>query len=130
MFVVGNEPDIPNKWTHNLVAAALAIRQKYDLRYVGRCTFVIDRNVSDNFRQNLVPIFGSTWGIQHAIAKTLDDVGNDIRFRYELESIYPCLANREIVVNQKLRERSLAYSNDNTIFSSEVCVDIIEIYFS
>jgi len=130
MFVVGNERDIPNKWSQNLVAAALAISQNHDLRYVGRCTFVIDRNVSDNFRQNLVPIFGSTWGIQHAIPKTLDDVGNDIHFVNELQSIYPCLPNREIVVNQKLRERSLAYSDDNSAFSSEVCVEIIEIYFS
>jgi len=130
MFVVGNGPDIRNKWTQNLVGAALAIKQEYDLRYVGRCTFVIDRNVNDNVRQNLVPIFGSTWGIQHAIAKTLVDVGNDHPFQDELQSIYPCLANREIVVNEKLRKRSLAYSNDNTAFSSEVCVEIIEIYFS
>ncbi len=130
MCLAGNELDIPNKWSQNLVAAALAISQNQDLRHVNRCTFVIDRNVSDNFRQNLVPIFGSTWGIQHAIVKTLVDVGNDIHFQNELQSIYPCLANREIVVNKKLRERSFAYSNDHRAFSSEVCVEIIEIYFS
>lgn len=61
MYVIGNEPYISNKWSQKLVASELDINQDHTLKYVDRCSFVINQPVLPQFTQDLVPIFGRAW---------------------------------------------------------------------
>jgi hypothetical protein len=122
MYVVGNELYISNKWSQKLVALELDINHDHTLKYVERCSFIINRPVHPQFTGNLVPIFGRVWQMQVAVAKTLDTIRDDIEFQDILPRIHGCRENREMYINSKSYQQSLLNSGDMTRFSNEVCI--------
>jgi hypothetical protein len=122
MYVVGNEPYISNKWSRKLVASELDINHEHNLKYVERCSFIINQRVDPKFTGNLVPIFGTTWQMQTAVAKTLDTVRDDIFFQDILPRIHGCRENREMYINSQFYQQSLFNSGDMTRLSNEVCI--------
>ncbi len=130
MYLVGNESNIPNEWTQKLAAAELNINHDHVLKYVDRCSFIINQPVADRFTQNLFPVFGRVWQMQNVVARTLDNVRDDIHFQDILPRIHGCLENREMSINSELHQQSSVNSEDITRFSAEVCTkNLLKYYF-
>jgi hypothetical protein len=130
IYVVGEETYILNKWSQKLVEIERDINQDHLMKYVDRCSFIMNQRLENQFAHDLAPIFGGgTWQIQRAFAKTLDEVDNDPDFRRSLRYIHPRLEDRETRVNLELYQRSSVDSKDMTRFSSQVCTKVMKISF-
>jgi hypothetical protein len=123
MHLIGNEPNIGNKFSAKLIANELDISHEHASQYNERCTLIENHLVVNDVKTNLARRFGRAWQMTTIEPKKLNAVRDDIVFQQVLQRIHACLENREMVANAELRQRISENLESLTVFSSGVCLD-------
>jgi hypothetical protein len=125
LYLVGNEPDITNKWSKRLIASELDVNHAQASQYEDRCTFIENQLVVTPI-QDLAQRCGRTWQMSSIKPRKIRDLRDDLVFGETVQRIHGCLENREMAANVELRQRISESTEDITTFSSRVCINRIE----